>query len=167
MALFEIKSWIDGKILFSLECASLKICVEAAVKAKADLGYADLRSANLRSANLTSANLSSADLRSADLRSANLASANLSKETILDTQETWHEYISDVVPALLQAGGKALADLKESFNCHSWDNCPIAVALNIHSSDDAPPLLKPRVRQFVNWFDAGCIKWEMIAPKAQ
>ena len=36
---FEIKSRWNGSVLFSLETESLKLCVEAAIKAKADLQY--------------------------------------------------------------------------------------------------------------------------------
>ena len=64
---FEIKNYLTGSILFSLETDNLKLCVEAAVKSGADLEGANLRSANLRSANLWGA----------DLRSANLGDANL------------------------------------------------------------------------------------------
>ena len=58
--LIEIKSVLDGKILFSIETSSWPLAVEAAIKAKTDLSYADLRSANLRSADLSSADLRSA-----------------------------------------------------------------------------------------------------------
>ena len=44
---FEIKSRFTGATLFSLETESRRLCVEAAVKAKADLRGADLRGANL------------------------------------------------------------------------------------------------------------------------
>ena len=44
---FEIKNRWDGKLIFKLECKSLKICLEEAIKAKADLGDADLRGADL------------------------------------------------------------------------------------------------------------------------
>ncbi len=54
----EIKNWLTGGIIFSIETDSWKLALEAAIKAKADLSYANLRSANL----------SSADLRYADLR---------------------------------------------------------------------------------------------------
>ena len=53
--LIEIKSVLDGKILFSIETSSWPLAVEAAIKAKTDLSYADLRSANLSSADLRSA----------------------------------------------------------------------------------------------------------------
>jgi len=75
--IYEIKSWRDGKILYSAEADSLKDCVEMAVKSCADLSYADLRSADLRSADLRYAVLRSANLRFADLRYANLSSAVL------------------------------------------------------------------------------------------
>ena len=56
----ELKNRWTGEVLFSIETESVKLALEAAIKAKADLSYADLSSADLRSA----------DLRSADLRYA-------------------------------------------------------------------------------------------------
>ena len=57
---FEIKHRYSGNLLFSLETESLKVCVEAAVKARA----------HLSGANLSGANLSGADLCGADLYGA-------------------------------------------------------------------------------------------------
>jgi hypothetical protein len=57
---FEIKHRYSCAVLFSLETDSLKLCVEAAVKARADLQGADLQGADLRGA----------DLQGADLRGA-------------------------------------------------------------------------------------------------
>ncbi|MCB9902378.1 MAG: pentapeptide repeat-containing protein [Planctomycetes bacterium] len=74
---FEIKSRFTGAVLFSLETESLKICVEAAVKARAYLGGADLSGANLRGADLSDADLSDADLRGANLSDADLSGAYL------------------------------------------------------------------------------------------
>jgi len=71
--LFEIKHRFSDAILFTLECGSLKLCVEAAVKA-----HADLSDANLSGANLIGAYLSGADLSDAYLIGANLSGANLS-----------------------------------------------------------------------------------------
>ena len=59
---YKIKHRFTGAILFSLECGSLKLCVIAAVEAKADLGGADLGGADL----------GGAYLRGADLRGAYL-----------------------------------------------------------------------------------------------
>lgn len=70
MTLFEIKHRHTGAVLFSLECSSLKLCLEGAVSAKADLSSANLSGANLIWADLSSANLRWADLRWADFRSA-------------------------------------------------------------------------------------------------
>jgi len=85
--LFEIKSWVNGKVLFKVETESLKLAVELAVKHGANLGGADLRGADLRGAylggaylrgaNLRGANLGGAYLRGADLWGANLGGANL------------------------------------------------------------------------------------------
>jgi len=83
----EIKHRFSGSVLFSLKTESIKLCVEAGIRAganlsSANLSYANLSSADLRYAdlsyaNLSYANLSSADLRSADLRYADLSYANL------------------------------------------------------------------------------------------
>ena len=84
---FEIKHRFNGAVLFSLECDSLKLCVEAAVKSGAYLGGADLidadlvgaylRGADLRGADLGGADLEGADLEGAYLRGAYLRGANL------------------------------------------------------------------------------------------
>jgi len=67
MMLYQIKSHFDGRVLFELECASLKLCAEAAVTAHAYLRGTDLRGANLRGTYLRAADLRAADLRGADL----------------------------------------------------------------------------------------------------
>ena len=75
--LYEIKSRRTREVLFSLECGSLKLCVEAAVKAQAYLGDADLRGAYLWGAYLGGADLRGADLGGADLGGADLRGADL------------------------------------------------------------------------------------------
>ena len=75
--LFEIKHRDNGTVLFSQTCGSLKTCVEAAVKAGADLYGANLRGADLRGADLRGADLYGANLRGADLRGADLRGADL------------------------------------------------------------------------------------------
>ena len=74
---FEIKSRFTGSVLFGLEADSLRLCVEAAVKARAYLGGAYLRAADLRGAYLRGADLRGADLRGANLRGADLRAADL------------------------------------------------------------------------------------------
>ena len=59
---FEIKHRYNGKVIFSLETKSLRLCVEAAVKSGADLYRANLSGADLSGANLYGANLSGANL---------------------------------------------------------------------------------------------------------
>ena len=49
---FEIKSWVNSSLLFSIETDSLKLAVELAVKQGANLRGANLGGANLRGANL-------------------------------------------------------------------------------------------------------------------
>jgi len=70
---FEIKHRLTGAVLFSLECESFKVCVEAAVKSRANLAGADLAGANLARADLAGADLAGANLAGADLAGADLA----------------------------------------------------------------------------------------------
>ena len=104
--LYEIKSYFSGRVLFSLETTSLKLCVEAAVKSGADLSGADLSGADLRRADLSGADLSGAVLSGAVLSRAAMdidpatpaqAIENLDKvrEIILDKEDRlfmgdWH-----------------------------------------------------------------------------
>jgi uncharacterized protein YjbI with pentapeptide repeats len=75
---FEIKNRFTGSIIFSLETETMKLCVLAAYKAKADLSGANLSRANLSRADLSRADLSGANLSWADLSWANLSRADLS-----------------------------------------------------------------------------------------
>ena len=151
---FEINHKVTGRALFSLECGSLRLCVEAAVNAKADL-----TDANLRGADLTDADLRGADLRGADLRGAD--------KLILPTGESLETYYNEVVPSLLVAGGLKLEDVATPrvWSCHSWENCPMAKAFNVHSVSDVQALHRPRAEQFVQLFDAGWIPLEKIIGK--
>ena len=63
---YEIKSFLSGAVLFSLECDSFKVCIEAAVKSGANLSGANLSGANLSRADLSRAYLSGADLSGAN-----------------------------------------------------------------------------------------------------
>jgi len=71
--LYEIKNKWNGSVLFTLECGSLSLCVEAAASAKVSLRGADLSGADLRGAYLRDAYLSGADLSGADLSGADLS----------------------------------------------------------------------------------------------
>ena len=74
---FEIKHGFSGAVLFSLETESMRLCLEAAVQARANLSGADLSGANLARADLSGANLAGADLSGANLARADLSGANL------------------------------------------------------------------------------------------
>jgi len=122
----------------------------------ANLDGANLARANLDGANLDRANLARANLDGANLDGANLARANLDDDTQL-TSETWKEYREKIVPALCTAGGKTLVKVAAAWDCHTWQNCPMAVAFDIHSPEEGPALLLPRIREFVQLFDAKLI----------
>ena len=170
----EIKSWCTGGVQFSVEAGSLKIALEVAVQSGAnlrgaDLGDADLGGANLRGANLGGANLRGANLRGANLGGANLGGANLRGANLggadlggaknaemawLETGETLAEYIREIVPALCTAGGKSFAEVAAAWDCHSWENCPMAVAFGVHEIGEIPILYRSRAEQFLRLFDA-------------
>jgi uncharacterized protein YjbI with pentapeptide repeats len=75
----EIKNRFNGEVIFSHEQEnnSLKITLEVAIKARANLEGANLEWANLEGANLARANLEWANLEGANLEWANLEGANL------------------------------------------------------------------------------------------
>ena len=89
MSLYSIKHRLDDSVLFELECGSLKLCVEAAVKSNANLTDANLTNANLASADLAWANLTNANLSRANLVGANLAWANLSNAYLVGADLAW------------------------------------------------------------------------------
>ena len=193
----EIKSRWSGSVLFSVEADSLWLALEAAVGTRADLrgahlrgadlGGADLRDADLggahlrgahlrgadlRDADLGGAHLRGADLRGADLRDAHLGGADLggAKDLRLPTGELLSEYVRVVVPALLQAGGKTLAQVAAAWGCHIWGEpdepvcCPIAEAFSCHDLSGVPLLLRPRAEQFIQLYDGGLIPRPEIEP---
>ena len=73
----QIKSWLDGGVLFEGEFGSLKLAVEAAVKSGASLDGASLNGASLGGASLGGASLVGASLGGASLDRASLVGASL------------------------------------------------------------------------------------------
>lgn len=138
----------------------------------ADLSYADLSYADLAHANLCNAYLFEANLHKADLNHANLTDAKYVGDFTMPNGMKFSEYLRDVVPALLTAGGKTLAEIiaAKAWKCHSWRNCPMHVAFGIQNLAEGPPLLRARIEEFINYFDAGLIpepKIEMDIPKVK
>ena len=82
----QIKSRFTSEILFEHDCEnnSIKITLEAAVKARADLAGADLARANLADADLAGADLARANLADAYLARADLAGADLAGAYLAD-----------------------------------------------------------------------------------
>ena len=67
----KILNKFSDAVIFEDDAPSIKLTVETAVKARANLCRANLGGADLRGANLCRANLRGANLRGADLRGAN------------------------------------------------------------------------------------------------
>ena len=82
--IYKITCRVTGALRFEGEFGSLKLCLEAAVKADAYLAGADLARANLAGANLARANLADADLARANLADADLADADLAGAYLAD-----------------------------------------------------------------------------------
>ena len=80
----KIKNKVTGEVIFSPECGSLKLCVEAAVESGVNLREADLYGADLSGANLSDASLSDANLSGTNLSGANLSDANLFDANLFD-----------------------------------------------------------------------------------
>ena len=134
---------------------------------EADLRGTNLQEANLQGANLRGANLHGADLRGANLRGANLHAANLPGANLrganlrgatLPTGEQFEQWIQTSLAVLYQAGGVPLAVVADAWNCHSWDNCPMAVAFGVHGIQGIPVKWQAQAAQFVLLFDAGLIQ---------
>ena len=130
----QIKNWWSAAVLWEGEAADLRDAVLQAVAADANLRDADLTGANLRDA----------------------------KSVRLPTGELLDEYFNQTLPALLTAAGKSLDSFKPHWECHSWDNCPMAHAFDAHDLSGVPLLLRPRAQQFVKLFDARQIPWERV-----
>lgn len=132
---------------------------------EANLARADLRRADLRGANLDRANLLRADLRGANLLGANMSKTGLGgailRGAILPTGETWEAYLTETVPELLRAGGKALEAFGPSFECHSWEACPMSYAFDVHRLADVPARWRARAEEFVRLYDEGHIDWPL------
>jgi uncharacterized protein (DUF2237 family) len=77
MSLVQIKHRFTAAVLFEGEYDSRRACLEAAVKAGADLAGANLAGADLMGANLADANLMGANLTGANLMGAYLTGACL------------------------------------------------------------------------------------------
>jgi hypothetical protein len=74
----QIKNRFTDAVIYEGEFASIRLCVEAAVRDRANLSGANLYGANLYGANLSGANLYGANLSGANLSRANLSGADLS-----------------------------------------------------------------------------------------
>ena len=132
----------------------------------ANLGGADLRGADLRCADLRCANLGGANLGDAALNGARLNGAHLDVGTTLESGETWGMYLAGEVAALLTAGGRPLSEVaqRRHWECHSWYDCPMAAAFSASGVEETPLRLRPRVEQFIRFFDAGLIPMPACDP---
>jgi uncharacterized protein YjbI with pentapeptide repeats len=131
--------------------------LEASNLSYADLSYADLSDASLSYSNLSYANLRGASLRGASLHLADLKGANLGRACLPDGY-SFETYLEEIVPALLAAGGRNPDTfISTAWECHTWQNCPMAEAFGVDSLDKIPLLYRREAEFFVQLFDAGLI----------
>ena len=93
LPLFQIKCRFSGAVRFEGRFGSLRLCVEAAVSARANLA-----GANLDGANLAGANLAGAYLARANLAGANLARAKVRLKLGMETMLTGARPIMQISP---------------------------------------------------------------------
>jgi hypothetical protein len=143
-----------------------------------DLSKADLRNADLEGAALDGTNLQGAKLQGASLQGARLQAASLQgvnfqwasldqvgmhgvnlEGAILEDGIRWETYITAVVPALLQAGGRSLAEVLATgcWGCDTWEHGPLAEAFGVHRLEDIPPLYRWQAERFLRFFRAGLL----------
>jgi Pentapeptide repeats (8 copies) len=95
-----VNRWTRSVLYHSETGSDVSWAAREALAGGADLSGAFLRNADLSGAVLRGAVLSGADLRNAVLRGADLSGA------VLPGGERWEKYLTEVVPALLVAGGR-------------------------------------------------------------
>jgi hypothetical protein len=114
------------------------------------------------------ASLVGANLVGANLTGANLTGANNLPDFTMPDGMKFSQYKREVVPALLAAGGKSLEDIRAAgaWECHSWKNCPMAIAFGVNGIENVPPLYRARAKEFVQLFDAKLLPapWEPERP---
>lgn len=120
---------------------------------------AELHHVNFSRAKLVGADLSGANFIFSDIFQSNFAGAIFSDDTVIETADTWREYLDSVVPALLTAGGKTVEQIVKAgaWDPSSWPpgptwvHTPVGVAFGVPDHDELPKLLWPRVVQF-DWY---------------
>lgn len=154
----------------------IRVAVETMTKDGANLYHADLRHTDLRDADLRYAHLYGADLSDADLHNADLSFAYFSGAYLRDAKNLHEAYIlpdvkfgtfiHEIVPALLVAGGKPLAEVAnvDTWKCHSWSNCPMHVAFDATGLEGVPAPWREHAKLFVRLFDAGAIPLSEVVP---
>ncbi len=133
---FQIKSRWDAKVLFEMECGSLKICLEAAVSKGAYLTGAYLTGAYLTGAYLKGAYLKGADLTGAYLKGADLTGAYLTgaylKGAYLKGADLTGAYLkgADLTGAYLTGADLTGADLTGAYGVSKYITTPLRILLD-------------------------------------
>lgn len=150
---------LNGATLKDAKLVSASMHYTTAVAAelqRADMTKAYCASANFQQSNLRDVIARGTNFRSALLNTARLRGIELSDDTTLPNDMAWGTYKREFVPTLLVAGGRALKDIltPKVWNCHNWDNCPMAAAFNTHGLSGVPLLYCHSASEFITYFDA-------------
>mgnify|MGYP003510908525 FL=1 len=101
MAMYQIKSWLTGAVLFECDVPdahsgmAARFALEKATQSGANLSGADLSCANLYGANLSGANLYGADLYGADLYGAKIDGEEIKKLPVQIGGLAWDVLITE------------------------------------------------------------------------
>ena len=101
MAMYQIKSWLTGAVLFGCDVPdahsgmAARFALEKATQSGANLSGADLSCANLYGANLSGANLYGADLYGADLYGAKIDGEEIKKLPVQIGGLAWDVLITE------------------------------------------------------------------------
>ena len=101
MAMYQIKSWLTGAVLFECDVPdahsgmAARFALEKATQSGANLSGADLSCANLYGANLSGANLYGADLYGADLYGAKIDGEEIKKPPVQIGGLAWDVLITE------------------------------------------------------------------------
>ena len=101
MAMYQIKRWLTGAVLFECDVPdahsgmAARFALEKATQSGANLSGADLSGANLYGANLSGANLYGADLYGADLYGAKIDGEEIKKLPVQIGGLAWDVLITE------------------------------------------------------------------------
>ena len=163
MAMYQIKSWLTGAVLFGCDVPdahsgmAARFALEKATQSRADLSRANLCGADLCGAYLSGANLCGAYLYGANLCGANLCGANLSRANLSGADLSG----ANLYGANLCGANLSRADLSRANLCGAYLYGANLYGANLYGADlsrakiDGEEIKKPPVQ-------IGGLAWDVL-----